>query len=72
MGQVLVAGLITGSIYGIIAIGIVMVYRGSRVLNFAQVELGTFGLYTAWWLVDRWARARGSSAPSSACWWRAD
>jgi branched-chain amino acid transport system permease protein len=52
MGQTLVAGLITGSIYGLIALGLVMVYRGSRVLNFAQVELGTFGVYVAWWLHD--------------------
>jgi branched-chain amino acid transport system permease protein len=51
MGQVLVAGVMTGAIYGIIALGLVMVYRGSRVLNFAQVELGTFGTYVAWWLV---------------------
>lgn len=42
----------TGSIYGIIALGIVMVYRGSRVLNFGQVELGTFGVFVAWWLID--------------------
>lgn len=52
MGQVLVAGLVTGSIYGIIALGIVMVYRGSRVLNFAQVELGTIAVYTAWWVIE--------------------
>ena len=51
MGQVIVAGLANGSIYGIIALGLVMVYRGSRVLNFAQVEVGTFGAYVAWWLV---------------------
>jgi len=53
MGQVLVAGLVAGSIYGIIALGLVMVYRGSRVLNFAQVELGTFGVYVAWWLIAK-------------------
>jgi branched-subunit amino acid ABC-type transport system permease component len=53
MGQVIVAGLVSGSIYGIIALGLVMVYRGSRVLNFAQVELGTFGLYVAWWLIAK-------------------
>ena len=52
MGQTLVAGLIVGGIYGILALGIVIVYRGSRVLNFAQAEIGTFGLYIAWWLVE--------------------
>ena len=61
MGQTLVSGLVAGGIYGILALGIVIVYRGSRVLNFAQAEMGTFGLYVAWWLVDRksvpWALA---------------
>jgi branched-chain amino acid transport system permease protein len=53
MGQTIVAGLVAGGIYGILALGIVIVYRGSKVLNFAQAELGTFGIYVAWWLVDR-------------------
>ena len=47
MGQTLVIGLVAGAIYGLLALGIVMVYRGSRVLNFAQAELGTFGLFVA-------------------------
>lgn len=51
MGQVLISGLVTGGIYGILALGIVIVYRGSRVLNFAQAELGTFGMYIAYSLV---------------------
>lgn len=50
MGQNLVLGLVYGGIYGLLAVGIVLVYRGSRVLNFAQGELGTLGLYAAWWL----------------------
>src|SRR4051794_16312 len=49
-GQNLVLGLVYGSIYGLLAIGIVLVYRGSRVLNFAQGEIGTIGLFVAWWL----------------------
>jgi branched-chain amino acid transport system permease protein len=53
MGQTIVAGLVAGGIYGILALGIVIVYRGSKVLNFAQAELGTVGVYVAWWLIDR-------------------
>jgi branched-chain amino acid transport system permease protein len=49
-GQNLVLGLVYGGIYGLLAVGIVLVYRGSRVLNFAQGELGTIGLFAAWWL----------------------
>ena len=52
MGETLVSGLIAGGIYGILALGIVIVYRGTKVLNFAQAELGTFGIYVAWWLVE--------------------
>lgn len=54
MGQTLIGGLVVGGIYGILALGIVIVYRGSKVLNFAQVEIGTVGIYAAWWLIDRW------------------
>ena len=52
MGQTLIAGLAAGGIYGILALGIVIVYRGSKVLNFAQAEMGTFGVYVAWWLIE--------------------
>lgn len=50
MGQVLVLGLISGGIYALIAAGLVLVYKGSRVLNFAQAEIGTLSLYAAWWV----------------------
>ena len=45
MDQALVVGLISGSIYGLYALGLVLVYKGSGVLNFAQAELGTFALF---------------------------
>ncbi|HUF33882.1 MAG TPA: branched-chain amino acid ABC transporter permease [Acidimicrobiales bacterium] len=48
--QNLVLGLVYGGIYGLLAVGIVLVYRGSRVLNFAQGEIGTIGLFVAWYL----------------------
>jgi branched-chain amino acid transport system permease protein len=47
VAQSLVVGLITGGIYGLFAVGLVLVYRGSGVLNFAQAELGTFTLFLA-------------------------
>ncbi len=53
MGQSIVAGIVAGGIYGLIAVGIVLVYKGSRVLNFAQGELGTFALFVAWWFIER-------------------
>jgi branched-chain amino acid transport system permease protein len=37
---VLVQGLIAGSLTGMAAIGLVVVYRANRIINFAQAELG--------------------------------
>ena len=51
MEQALVVGLVTGGIYGLYALGLVLVYRGSGVLNFAQAELGTFALFIAHWVI---------------------
>ena len=51
MGQVLVLGLIGGGIYALFALGVVMVYRGTGVLSFAQGEIGTASLYMAAFLV---------------------
>lgn len=48
MAFALVSGVIVGAIYGLFAVGIVLVYRGSRVVNFAAPALGTFALYVAW------------------------
>jgi branched-chain amino acid transport system permease protein len=45
--QVLALGLIAAGIYALFAVGIVLVYRGTRVLNFAGGEVGTAGLYVA-------------------------
>lgn len=71
MGQALVLGTIAGGIYGLFAVGIVLVYRGSGALNFAQGEIGTAGLYVAWYLVtDRgfpwWIGALGAVAVCTA------
>jgi branched-subunit amino acid ABC-type transport system permease component len=54
MGQVLVLGLISGGIYALFAIGVVMVHRGTGVLTFANGEVGTAGLFVATLLIDGW------------------
>lgn len=38
-------GLITGALFGLVALGIVLVYKGTRVFNFMQGEFGTLGAY---------------------------
>ncbi|MFF2631642.1 branched-chain amino acid ABC transporter permease [Microbacterium sp. NPDC058021] len=46
--QQLVDGIATGAIYGALALAIVLVYRASRTLNFAQGELALLGAYLSW------------------------
>ena len=48
MAEALVIGLVQGATYSLIALGLVLAYRGSRVLNFAQAEIGTASLFIAW------------------------
>lgn len=42
------AGLMDGAAFGLIALGIVLVYKSTRVLNFAQAEIGTIAIYVVW------------------------
>ncbi|WP_084103396.1 branched-chain amino acid ABC transporter permease [Demequina sp. NBRC 110056] len=57
--QQLADGVATGAIYGALALAIVLVYRASRTLNFAQGELALLGAYVSWqlvaWGVPIWA-----------------
>ncbi|HYH49480.1 MAG TPA: branched-chain amino acid ABC transporter permease [Acidimicrobiia bacterium] len=56
--QTLAAGLTNGAVYGIAALGIVLVFRVSRVINLAQGEAITAGALGTWWLDARagWPR----------------
>ena len=48
-----VIGIATGAIYGLVALGLVLVYKGSRVFNFAQGEFGTVAAFTVYVLVEQ-------------------
>jgi branched-chain amino acid transport system permease protein len=48
--QLLVAGLGIGSIYALVGLGLVLAFKGTGVLNFAQGEFVAFGAYTALFL----------------------
>ena len=50
--QQVVAGLASGSIYALLALGIVIIYRSTGIVNFAQGEMATFTTFIAWTLVD--------------------
>jgi len=46
----LVTGLVVGSVYAMIALGFVLIYKSSSVINFAQGELLIIGAYLCLWL----------------------
>jgi branched-chain amino acid transport system permease protein len=48
--QSLVIGTITGSAYGLVALGLVLIYKSSGVFNFAQGEFGTVAVCTLYLL----------------------
>jgi branched-chain amino acid transport system permease protein len=43
--QLIVTGLVLGSVYSLVALGFVLIYKSTSVLNFAQGELLMFGGY---------------------------
>ena len=43
--QSLISGVVVGSIYALIALGFVLIYKSTAVINFAQGELLMFGAY---------------------------
>ena len=40
---IVVQGVVTGMAYGLLAVGLVLVYRSNQVINFAHGEIGAFG-----------------------------
>ena len=48
----LFAGLANGAIYASLALALVMIYRVTHLLNFAQGELALCSTYSAWALID--------------------
>ena len=52
MGQFLISGLATGSSYALVAVALVLVWKATGVLNFAQAEIGLFGAFVAWFAIE--------------------
>jgi ABC-type branched-subunit amino acid transport system ATPase component/branched-subunit amino acid ABC-type transport system permease component len=68
---VLTLGLATGMAYGLLAVGLVLVYRSDKVINFAHGEIGAFGaavfgLAIVKWHVWYWAALPFALALSAA------
>lgn len=49
--QYVIGGLAAGGLYALVALGIVLLYRTSRILNFAHGDLATFGTFIAFSLL---------------------
>ncbi|MEG3616550.1 branched-chain amino acid ABC transporter permease [Isoptericola haloaureus] len=68
--QQLADGVATGAVYGALALAIVLVYRASRTLNFAQGELALLGAYVSWqltaWGLPIWAALLVATAALAA------
>ncbi|GAB3225474.1 branched-chain amino acid ABC transporter permease [Glycomyces halotolerans] len=51
MGAFVALGLFQGAVYGLLAVGIVLVYKAKGVFNFAQGEFGGIAAFVAYFLV---------------------
>ena len=52
--QLVVSGLAAGGIYALLALALVVVYKSSSVLNFAQGEMAMVSAFVAFSLLTRW------------------
>jgi len=50
--QQVFSGLAVGAVYGSVALALVMIYRATDLINFAQGEMAMFSTYIAWTLVN--------------------
>src|SRR5436305_4842368 len=52
--QLLVNGLVVGTLYGVVAMSFVLIYKTTQVVNFAQGELLLIGAWVCWALLTRY------------------
>ena len=49
--QLIVNGLILGTLYGVVAMCFTLIYKASQVVNFAQGEFLLIGAWVCWWVL---------------------
>jgi ABC-type branched-subunit amino acid transport system permease subunit/ABC-type branched-subunit amino acid transport system ATPase component len=54
-GQVVFSGAVTGVTYGVMAVGVILVFRSTRVINFAIGEMGGFAAALFYRLAVEWS-----------------
>lgn len=52
--NVLASGILLGLVYGLIALGLTIIFGVMRVVNFAHGEMVVFGVYIGYWTVRLW------------------
>jgi branched-chain amino acid transport system permease protein len=75
-GQLLLAALVTGFLYALVALGLNLIYGTMRLLNVAHGELVMLGGYVVYWLVVLWdvpppVGAAAAAAMGAALGWAA-
>jgi branched-chain amino acid transport system permease protein len=50
--ETIIDGIATGSIYGALALALVLIYRATGIVNFAQGEMAMFSTFIAWGLTE--------------------
>jgi branched-chain amino acid transport system permease protein len=65
--QVIIEGFATGTVYAGLALALVLVYRMTGVVNFAQGEMGMFGAFVIWWLSQNGLSIYTAMAIGLAC-----
>ncbi|WP_375778123.1 branched-chain amino acid ABC transporter permease [Bradyrhizobium sp. ma5] len=52
--NVLASGVLLGLVYGLVALGLTIIFGVMRVVNFAHGEMVVFGVYIGYWAVRLW------------------
>ncbi|MCC8965167.1 branched-chain amino acid ABC transporter permease [Bradyrhizobium sp. Pear76] len=52
--NVLASGILLGLVYGLVALGLTIIFGVMRVVNFAHGEMVVFGVYIGYWTVRLW------------------
>ena len=52
LARQILSGVANGAIYASLALALVIIYRSTQLINFAQGELAMFSTYLAWWMIE--------------------
>src|SRR5207248_605390 len=52
--QIALQGFSTGAIYSLVALGLVLSYKATEVLNFAHGDVLMLSAFLGWWLIAGW------------------